>query len=212
MAEGMWQLRTDPVCMGLWTQCFQEYWSHHDPEFPDAPAPPLWGQVGLMVEIAQALRTQACSCPVVSTQASPHTDPGAALCSRLLPHSPWAGLQGDQEPPSPVSPSLGPRPRPQCSWGPPGALPTAHQSWSCPRWPAAPGKGWCHVTGAGHTHHFCRMISRSPWGVGLSSSTFTLRGPLSASRREMSLAAMATECHVPATWGGTLSCTPGRGP
>lgn len=149
MAEGIWQLRTDPVCMGLWTQCFQEYWSHHGPEFADAPAPPLWGQVGLMVETAQALRTQACSCPVVSTRASPHTDPRAALCSRLLPHSPWAGLQGHQEPPSPVSLSLGPRPHPQCSWGPPGALPAAHQSWSCPRWPAAPGKGWCLVTVGG---------------------------------------------------------------
>lgn len=41
-------------------------------------------------------------------------------------------------------------------------------------------------------------------GMGLSSSMYTLGGAgvPSASRREMSLAATASECHVPATWAG----------
>lgn len=41
-------------------------------------------------------------------------------------------------------------------------------------------------------------------GMGLSSSVYTPEGAglLSASRREMLLAATASECHVPATWAG----------
>ena len=75
----------------------------------------------------------------------------------------------------------------------------------------SPGEWGFHAFFWGDAHHFCSRISRSPSGVGFSSSTYTLRGALWASSREMSLAAMAKEYQVPATWGGTLSCIPGAG-
>ena len=93
-------------------------------------------------------------------------------------------------------------------------LSSALGPWSClhatPRGAHCPGE-WRFHAGGGDAHHFCSRISRSPLGVGFSFSTYTLRGALWASSREMSLAAMAKEYQVPATWGGTLSYTPGTG-
>ena len=68
------------------------------------------------------------------------------------------------------------------------------------RSPARPPPPRCQ--GRGQAHRFCRRISRSPSGVGFSPSTYAFRGLLLASSRETSLTAMATVCHVPATWGG----------
>lgn len=138
--------------------------------------------------------------------------PGPEDSGLRLPSGLYTGVSPHRPPGHPVRPeALGRAPRAQgpvssipAPWGPGPAHSGAGSSQEpCPCRPAARGGGYLLGVGGAPIVSAGRSPgSPVPWDGPQFIRVHTSGGVLSASRREMMLAATASECHVPATWAG----------